>query len=75
MSFRDIHYDMGNDKLEKGAEANVSLFTEEDEALTAATYGIDAVFLAKTRVINNALKECGYGKYQWMLFASSGCVS
>jgi len=45
-----------------------------DESLEsrAAREGIDAVYLAKVQVINRALADCGFGRYQWQLFFSAG---
>ncbi|GAA5913564.1 hypothetical protein JCM5296_001425 [Sporobolomyces johnsonii] len=47
---------------------------EYDTALEAkaAEEGIDAIFLAKVGVINEALAQCGMGRYQWQLFISAG---
>lgn len=39
---------------------------------TAREEGIQPIFLAKVRVLNDALAEIGMGTYQWKLFVSAG---
>ncbi|TFY61849.1 hypothetical protein EVJ58_g4257 [Rhodofomes roseus] len=39
---------------------------DEDES------GVDPVYLAKARVLNEAFQEIGMGKYQWYLFIVAG---
>ncbi|KAJ7182862.1 MFS general substrate transporter [Mycena crocata] len=34
--------------------------------------GIKPIFLAKVKVLNDAIAECGMGRYQWELFLSAG---
>ncbi|KAJ7176818.1 MFS general substrate transporter [Mycena filopes] len=34
--------------------------------------GIKPIFLAKVKVLNEAIAECGMGRYQWELFLSAG---
>ncbi|KAJ7312934.1 MFS general substrate transporter [Mycena albidolilacea] len=34
--------------------------------------GIKPIFLAKVKVLNEAIAECGLGRYQWELFFSAG---
>ncbi|KAJ7677924.1 MFS general substrate transporter [Mycena polygramma] len=34
--------------------------------------GIKPIFLAKVKVLNTAIAECGMGRYQWELFLSAG---
>ncbi|BGP53705.1 hypothetical protein JCM8202_003636 [Rhodotorula sphaerocarpa] len=45
---------------------------QQDEEETAHAEGVDAHFMAKARVINVALEECGMGRFQWELFCSAG---
>ncbi|KAM0746089.1 MFS general substrate transporter [Meredithblackwellia eburnea MCA 4105] len=40
--------------------------------LEAQSEGITPIFLAKVNVINNAISECGMGRYQYLLFFSAG---
>ncbi|KAJ7182108.1 hypothetical protein C8R46DRAFT_553164 [Mycena filopes] len=34
--------------------------------------GVKPMFLAKVNVLNQAIVECGLGRYQWELFISAG---
>ncbi|KAJ7573421.1 MFS general substrate transporter, partial [Mycena floridula] len=59
----------GNESVDVKAEDTSSV-----QALIAKANreGLKPIFLAKVTVLNDAITECGLGRYQWELFVSAG---
>lgn len=55
---------------EKDPEVLTTIVSAIEE--TARKEGVRPIFLAKVKVLNNAITEVGMGKYQWLLFLSAG---
>ncbi|GJE87450.1 MFS general substrate transporter [Phanerochaete sordida] len=59
---------------EKGADvvAIPVLFAENRDVFDGEDAGVDPVYHAKARILNQAIQEIGMGKYQWYLFCLAG---
>ncbi|KAF8311953.1 MFS general substrate transporter [Clavulina sp. PMI_390] len=60
--------DVDPEKHGAGAKAEI---VDDDEQM-ARDQGVKPAFIAKVAVLNNAIKECGMGRYQWELFITAG---
>ncbi|KAI5114920.1 hypothetical protein M0805_005513, partial [Coniferiporia weirii] len=64
--------DQGAAKSGASYDASSVCSVGEHETLDLLDVGIDPVYQAKARVLNNAIQEVGMGKYQWYLFVVTG---
>ncbi|KAI0086900.1 MFS general substrate transporter [Irpex rosettiformis] len=48
------------------------IFAETHDVYSEEDSGIDPVYQAKARILNDALQEIGMGRYQWWLFVVTG---
>ncbi|KAI0685339.1 hypothetical protein BC835DRAFT_1421315 [Cytidiella melzeri] len=71
----DSEFDEAATITEKGVGKDFEgggILPETHDVFSEADSGIDPVYQAKARVINDALQEIGMGKYQWLLFVVTG---
>ncbi|KAJ7240861.1 MFS general substrate transporter [Mycena haematopus] len=65
--------DHDHEKVLEGAAEKIADDRSDQLLLDKAhEEGIKPIFLAKVRVLNEAIAECGLGRYQWELFFSAG---
>ncbi|KAF8201364.1 major facilitator superfamily domain-containing protein [Mycena galopus ATCC 62051] len=65
--------DHDHEKVPEGAAEKIADNRSDQSLLDKAhEEGIKPIFLAKVRVLNGAIAECGLGRYQWELFFSAG---
>ncbi|KAJ7665794.1 synaptic vesicle transporter SV2 [Mycena rosella] len=68
---------MSDQVHEKVQDDTADLKTGDDSSIQALIdrahlEGIKPIFLAKVKVLNGAITDCGMGRYQWELFFSAG---
>ncbi|TCD65333.1 MFS sugar transporter [Steccherinum ochraceum] len=56
----------------EGGGKNTQFHVETQDVFDEAESGIDPVYQAKARILNDAFQELGMGKYQWWLFVVTG---
>ncbi|KAJ6551168.1 MFS general substrate transporter [Mycena capillaripes] len=66
--------DHDHEKVHEGAVDEKTRDDRSDQVLLERAHreGIKPIFLAKVKVLNEAIAECGLGRYQWELFFSAG---
>ena len=60
------------DKAQKDLESSAQVLTTEEARDLAAQGGMRPAFYAKCNVLNEAILEIGFGRYQWELFFTAG---
>ncbi|KAJ6598207.1 MFS general substrate transporter [Mycena vulgaris] len=66
-SHEKVHDKATGDDAKTGDDSSVQALIDR-----AHVEGIKPIFLAKVKVLNGAIADCGLGRYQWELFFSAG---